>query len=124
MKVTYKKFSNIARLWLFANLVDLGETGEKGLSPDVETLFIAYMADVVGNLKTNLFKGEKEADVDLDKIHKHMAKAAAKTEKNIPILTAGGLGPIMMIAATIMQARIADKIIEDLKKEEESNGNS
>lgn len=124
MKVTYKKFANIARLRLFANLIDLGETGEKGLSPDVESLFTAYMADVVGNLKINLFKGEYEADIDLDKIPKKMAKAAAKVEKDTPILAAGSLGPIMMIAATIMQAKIADEIIEDLKKEEESNGNS
>lgn len=124
MRVTLKQFSKIARINMIAGISELCESGEDGLSPAHEALITAYTADVICNLKTKLFGEEAEADIDLDKLPKKMAKALRKTEDNNPICDVGTIGPLMFLAVGIMTGHIISGIIEDLKKEEESNGNS
>lgn len=124
MRVTLKHFSKIARVNMIAGITEMCESGEHGLSPAHEALITAYAADVICNLKTKLFGDEAEADIDLDTLPKKMAKAVRKTEDNTPIMDAGPIGPLMFLATAIMTGHIIEGIIDDLKKEEESNGNS
>ncbi len=124
MKVTLKRFSKIARVNMIAGITEMCESGEHGLSPVHEALITTYAADVICNLKTKLFGDETEADIDLDTLPKKMAKAQTKTEKCNSIMDAGLIGPLMFLAVSIMMGHIIEGIVDDLKKEEESNGNS
>lgn len=124
MRVTLKHFSKIARVNMIAGITEMCESGEHGLSPAHEALITAYAADVICNLKTKLFGDETEADIDLDTLPEKMAKAQTKTEKCNSIMDAGLIGPLMFLAVSIMMGHILKGIVDDLKKEEESNGNS
>jgi hypothetical protein len=124
MRVTLKHFSKIARVNMIAGISELCEIIKDGLSPVNEELITCYVADVICNLKTKLFGDEREADIDLDTLPKKMVKAVRKTEDNTPIMDAGIGWPLMFLATAIMTGHIVQGIIDDLKKEEESNGNS
>lgn len=124
MRVTLKHFSKIARVNMIAGITEMCESGEHGLPPAHEALITAYAANVICNLKTKLFGDETEADIDLDTLPEKMAKAQTKTEKCNSIMDAGLIGPLMFLTVSILMGHILKGIVDDLKKEEESNGNS
>lgn len=120
MKVTYKDFCHTARVNMIAAVEDFCDRYDMVAPALLEEMATDHASAVIRRAKEKLFGKEREVDIpDKETIVRAFREASSEAEYTHPLTDIEGIGVILFLAITMMDANIAIGIINDIFKEEE-----